>query len=131
MNKLYELRQRRKTRRQYKLTKINRNEKKLKLCVFVSNKHMQVQLIAKDKTLSVFSTQQKDFKSGCTEGMSGYNVAGIELAAKLAANMFNQVLEKEKNNYTGIYVDTCGKSYIGRVSKLIDALRLHIKGWSF
>lgn len=91
-----------------------KNPEKIRLCVFRSGRHIEIQAIddLKGHTVCSASSKEKDFKG------QGWNVAGAELIGKT----FAERAAKAKLN-SGVYFDRGGYRYHGRVKALCDALR--------
>jgi large subunit ribosomal protein L18 len=90
-----------------------KNPGKIRLCVFRSAKHIEIQAIddTRGQTLCAASSKEKDFKA------KGYNVAGAEAVG----NNFAQRAKKAK--LSDVYFDRGGYRYHGRVKALADAAR--------
>lgn len=91
-----------------------KNPGKIRLSVFRSGRHMEIQAIddVKGNTVCAASSKEKDFKG------QGWNVAGAELVGKLFAE--RAVAAKITDN---CYFDRGGYRYHGRVKALCEALR--------
>lgn len=91
----------------------NKNYGKVRLCVFRSNSHIEVQAIDDVKGVTVCSASSK------TKGFKGKggNIDG----AKLVGAMFAENAKKAKLG--GVYFDRGGYRYHGRVKALADAIR--------
>lgn len=90
-----------------------KNPGKIRLCVFRSGKHIEVQAIddVKGHTLCAASSKEKDFKG------KGWNIAGAELVGAAFAE------RAKKAKLTAVYFDRGGYRYHGRVKALADAMR--------
>lgn len=91
-----------------------KNYGKIRLSVFRSCKHLEIQAIddIKGFTLCSASSKEKDFK------LSGWNIKGAEELGKIFAERVKKAkLEKV------CYFDRGGYSYHGRVKALADAIR--------
>jgi large subunit ribosomal protein L18 len=90
-----------------------KNPGKIRLCVFRSNTHIEIQAIddVKGHTLCAASSKEKDFKG------KGYNTAGAELVGK------NFAERAKKAKLADVYFDRGGYKYHGRVKALAEAAR--------
>jgi large subunit ribosomal protein L18 len=90
-----------------------KNYGKVRLCVFRSGRHMEVQAIddVDGKTVCAASSKEKGFKG------TGWNAEG---AAKVGA-MFAERAKKAK--LADVYFDRGGYRYHGRVKALAEAVR--------
>jgi large subunit ribosomal protein L18 len=90
-----------------------KNPGKIRLCVFRSGKHIEVQAVddAKGRTVCAASSKEKDFKG------KGWNIAGAELVGKAFAE------RAKKAKLGAVYFDRGGYRYHGRVKALADAAR--------
>jgi len=90
-----------------------KNHGKVRLCVFRSNRHIEVQAIddVVGKTICAASSREKDFKG------AGWNAAG----AAVVGTMFAERAKKAK--LKDVYFDRGGYRYHGRVKALADAIR--------
>jgi large subunit ribosomal protein L18 len=114
MAKLSKL-QARKRRHMRLRKKIMGTSERPRMSVFVSNKHISVQLIDDDtgKTIASASSLSHEFK----ESGAKSNIKGAELLGKLAA-------EKAKNaGITSAVFDRGGFTYIGKVKALAESAR--------
>jgi large subunit ribosomal protein L18 len=91
-----------------------KNPGKIRLSVFRSGRHIEIQAIddAKGRTIAAASSKEKDFKG------QGWNVAGAELVGK----NFAQRLGAAKVS-GDCYFDRGGYRYHGRVKALCEAMR--------
>lgn len=91
-----------------------KNPGKIRLSVFRSGRHIEVQAIddVKGHTIAAASSKEKDFKG------QGWNVAGAELVGKACAERL--IKAKAADN---CYFDRGGYRYHGRVKALAEALR--------
>jgi large subunit ribosomal protein L18 len=90
-----------------------KNPGKIRLSVFRSNTHIEIQAIddVKGHTVCAASSKEKGFKG------KGYNIAGAELVGAAFAE------RAKKLKLTGVYFDRGGYRYHGRVKALADAVR--------
>ncbi|MCL1785709.1 MAG: 50S ribosomal protein L18 [Alphaproteobacteria bacterium] len=90
-----------------------KNPGKVRLSVFRSAKHIEIQAIddTKGRTLCAASSKEKDFKA------KGHNVAAAELVGK------NFAERAKKAKLGDVYFDRGGYRYHGRVKALADAAR--------
>ena len=90
-----------------------KNYGQIRLCVFRSNSHIEVQAIddVKGVTLCAASSRDKGFKG------KGYNSAG----AAAVGTAFAERAKKAKIGH--VYFDRGGYKYHGRVKALADAIR--------
>ncbi|MCL2538568.1 MAG: 50S ribosomal protein L18 [Alphaproteobacteria bacterium] len=91
----------------------NRDSGKIRMCVFRSGYHIEVQAIddAGGRTLASASSRDKGFAG------KGYNVAGAELVGKAFAE------RAKKAGVKSVYFDRGEYKYHGRVKALADAAR--------
>lgn len=91
-----------------------KNPGKIRLSVFRSGRHIEIQAIddVKGHTICAASSKEKDFKG------QGWNIAGAELVGKT----FAQRATKAKI-VDNCYFDRGGYRYHGRVKALAEALR--------
>lgn len=91
-----------------------KNPGKIRLSVFRSGRHIEVQAIddAKGHTIAAASSKEKDFKG------QGWNVAGAEMVGKACAERLIKA-----NAADNCYFDRGGYRYHGRVKALAEALR--------
>jgi large subunit ribosomal protein L18 len=91
-----------------------KNPEKIRLSVFRSNTHIEIQAIddAKGRTICAASSKEKGFAA------KGWNVAGAELVGKTFAER-----AKKAKITDGCYFDRGGCRYHGRVKALADAIR--------
>jgi large subunit ribosomal protein L18 len=96
------------------LKRKNRDAGKVRLCVFRSGRHIEIQAIddAKGRTLCAASSKEKDFKG------QGWNAAGAAMVGKSFAERAAKA--KIADN---CYFDRGGYRYHGRVKALCDAIR--------
>jgi large subunit ribosomal protein L18 len=85
----------------------------VRLCVFRSGRHIEVQAIddAAGRTLCAASSKEKGFAG------AGWNVKGAELVGKAFAE------RAKKAKLSGVYFDRGGYRYHGRIKALADAIR--------
>jgi len=90
-----------------------KNPGKIRLCVFRSNTHIEVQAIddVKGCTMCSASSKEKDFKA------KGHNMAGAALVGK------NFAERAKKAKVAEVYFDRGGYKYHGRVKALAEAAR--------
>ena len=91
-----------------------KNPGKIRLSVFRSGRHIEIQAIddVKGHTVCAASSKEKDFKG------NGWNVAGAETVGKIFAD------RAKKAKITDIcYFDRGGYRYHGRVKALCEAIR--------
>jgi len=90
-----------------------KNPGKIRLSVFRSNSHIEIQAIddVKGRTLCAASSKEKDFKA------KGQNVAGATELGKLFAKRAKDV------KLDNVYFDRGEYRYHGRVRALADAIR--------
>ena len=90
------------------------NRDKIRLSVFRSGRHIEIQAIddVKGCTLCAASSKEKDFKG------KGWNIAGAEMVGKIFAERMAKA--GIKDNY---YFDRGRYLYHGRVKALGDAMR--------
>ena len=105
--------QRRKLANRGALKRKNRDSGKIRLCVFRSGRHIEVQAIddVKGHTVCAASSKEKDFKG------QGWNSKGAELVGK------NFAERAKKAKVVEVYFDRGGYRYHGRVKALADAVR--------
>ena len=91
-----------------------KNPGKIRLCVFRSGCHIEIQAIddAAGRTVCAASSKEKDFKG------QGWNIAGAELVG----GVFAERAKKAKLG-VGCYFDRGGYRYHGRVKALCEAIR--------
>ncbi|MBQ6736782.1 MAG: 50S ribosomal protein L18 [Alphaproteobacteria bacterium] len=91
-----------------------KNPGKIRLSVFRSGRHIEIQAIddVKGHTICAASSKEKDFKG------KGWNIAGAELVGKAFAE--RAVKAKIADN---CYFDRGGYRYHGRVKALCEAIR--------
>ena len=92
----------------------NRDAGKIRLCVFRSGCHIEIQAIddAKGHTVCAASSKVKNFAG------KGYNMAGAEVVGKTFAERM-----KKAGLTNNVYFDRGGYRYHGRVKALADAVR--------
>jgi large subunit ribosomal protein L18 len=90
-----------------------KNHGKVRLCVFRSGRHIEVQAIddIKGATLCAASSKDKDFSG------KGWNVTGAGLVGQAFAE------RAKKAGLKDVYFDRGGYRYHGRVKALADAIR--------
>ncbi|MCL2737391.1 MAG: 50S ribosomal protein L18 [Alphaproteobacteria bacterium] len=90
-----------------------KNPSKVRLCVFRSNTHIEIQAIndAKGCTLCAASSKEKGFKG------KGHNIAG---AAAVGKNFADRAKTAKLDD---VYFDRGGYRYHGRVKALAEAIR--------
>lgn len=91
-----------------------KNPGKIRLSVFRSGRHIEIQAIddVRGHTVCAASSKEKDFKG------KGWNVAGAEMVGKMFAE------RAVKANITdNCYFDRGGYRYHGRVKALCEAMR--------
>ncbi len=91
-----------------------KNPGKIRLSVFRSGRHIEIQAIddAKGRTICAATSKEKDFKG------NGWNIAGAELVGKIFAE------RAVKANIADVcYFDRGGFRYHGRVKALCEAIR--------
>jgi large subunit ribosomal protein L18 len=90
-----------------------KNHGKIRLSVFRSNRHIEIQAIddVKGVTLCAASSREKDFKG------KGWNAAGAEIVGKTFAE------RAKKAKLADAYFDRGGFRYHGRIKALADAIR--------
>ncbi|MCL2748751.1 MAG: 50S ribosomal protein L18 [Alphaproteobacteria bacterium] len=90
-----------------------KNPGKVRLCVFRSARHIEVQAIddAKGHTVCAASSKEKGFKG------QGWNISGAELVGTAFAE------RAKKAKLGAAYFDRGGYRYHGRVKALCDAMR--------
>ena len=90
-----------------------KNPGKIRLCVFRSGRHIEVQAIddVKGHTVCAASSKEKGFKG------QGWNAAGAELVGKAF------VERAKKAKLDEVYFDRGGYKYHGRVKALAEAVR--------
>ena len=90
-----------------------KNPEKIRLCVFRSGRHIEIQAIddAKGHTLVSASSKEKDFKA------NGWNIAGATKVGELFAS------RAKKAKLSNVYFDRGAYKYHGRVRALADAIR--------
>ena len=105
--------ERRKMSNRGALKRKNRDNGKIRLCVFRSGRHIEIQAIddVKGHTVCAASSKEKDFKG------NGWNVAGAELVGK------NFAARAVKAKLGEVYFDRGAYRYHGRVKALADAIR--------
>ncbi len=91
-----------------------KNPGKIRLSVFRSARHIEIQAIddVKGHTVCAASSKEKGFKG------NGWNVAGAELVGSAFAER-----AKKAKLVDGCYFDRGGYRYHGRVKALADAIR--------
>ncbi len=91
-----------------------KNPGKIRLSVFRSGRHIEIQAIddVKGHTVCAASSKEKDFKG------QGWNVAGAELVGKVFAER-----AVKANIADNCYFDRGGYRYHGRVKALCEAVR--------
>ena len=90
-----------------------KNHGKVRLCIFRSNSHIEIQAIddVKGVTVCAASSREKGFKE------KGWNIKG----ATAVGTVFAERAKKAK--LKDIYFDRGGYKYHGRVKSLADAIR--------
>jgi len=90
-----------------------KNPGKIRLCIFRSGCHIEIQAIddVNGHTVCAASSKEKDFKG------QGWNVKGAELVGK------NFAERAKKAKVAEVYFDRGGYKYHGRVKALADAVR--------
>ena len=90
-----------------------KNHGKVRLCVFRSNRHIEIQAIddVNGKTVCAASSREKGFKG------AGWNAAGAEIVGETFAERAKKAKLKEA------YFDRGGYRYHVRVKSLADAIR--------
>jgi ribosomal protein L18 len=125
---------RKKNRVQFYLKKINAYNDRLRLAVYLSERHASVQLISADgkETLAYVSTQQKWFKENNQEGVTikSYNVSGctavgIKIASILKKDFADKLFyfDRGGEQYGKTPKDSSKKTSIGRVKAIAEAIR--------
>lgn len=104
--------ERRKLSNRYALKR--KNPDKIRLCIFRSGRHIELQAIddVKGHTVCSASSKEKDFK------LSGWNVAGATALGKVFADR-----AKKAKIIDNCYFDRGGYRYHGRVKAVCEALR--------
>ena len=92
----------------------SKNPEKIRLCVFRSGRHIEIQAIddVKGCTLCAASSKEKDFKG------KGWNIAGAEMVGKMFAERAAKAGIKDN-----CYFDRGCYLYHGRVKALGDSMR--------
>ena len=90
-----------------------KNPEKVRLCVFRSGAHIEIQAIddTNGRTICAASSKEKGFAA------KGYNIAGAELVGK------NFAERAKKAKLEQVYFDRGGYKYHGRVKALAEAIR--------
>lgn len=91
-----------------------KNPGKIRLSVFRSGRHIEIQAIddVKGNTVCCASSKEKDFKG------QGWNVAGAEIVGKVFAERAKKAKITEN-----CYFDRGGYRYHGRIKALCEAMR--------
>ena len=89
-----------------------KNPGKIRLSVFRSGRHIEIQAIEKGRTLCAASSKEKDFKG------KGWNIAGAEMVGKIFAERAAKAGIKDN-----CYFDRGRYLYHGRVKALGDSMR--------